>query len=93
MTIRTDKKEVRGANGTPDPEVMRNSFPEPRKKEVWVFFFFAREYGLERVIYVRCDHQGNKKVRPGAWGGACYTRAFGEGPCNFESWSSDVDDT
>ncbi|GFW99062.1 hypothetical protein TNCV_3008321 [Trichonephila clavipes] len=23
----------------------------------------------------------------------CYTRAFGDGPRNFEPWSSDVDDT
>ncbi|GFX73739.1 hypothetical protein TNCV_4290551 [Trichonephila clavipes] len=23
----------------------------------------------------------------------CYTRAFGDGPSNFEPWSSDVDDT
>ncbi|GFW21664.1 hypothetical protein TNCV_4281791 [Trichonephila clavipes] len=25
--------------------------------------------------------------------GAVYTRAFGDGPRNFEPWSSDVDDT
>ncbi|GFW96644.1 hypothetical protein TNCV_2847011 [Trichonephila clavipes] len=27
------------------------------------------------------------------WIGARYTRAFGDGPRNFEPWSSDVDDT
>ncbi|GFV95827.1 hypothetical protein TNCV_1728771 [Trichonephila clavipes] len=29
-----------------------------------------------------------------AWGNSqSYTRAFGDGPRNFEPWSSDVDDT
>ncbi|GFX61638.1 transposable element Tcb2 transposase [Trichonephila clavipes] len=40
----------------------------------------ARSPDLSPIEHIR-DHSGR------------YTRAFGDGPRNFEPWSSDVDDT
>ncbi|GFW77657.1 uncharacterized protein TNCV_133481 [Trichonephila clavipes] len=45
--------------------------------------------GGRDVVYVKLvEAQG-----PPAGVVGCYTRAFGDGPRNFEPWSSDVDDT
>ncbi|GFW22555.1 putative DD41D transposase [Trichonephila clavipes] len=41
-------------------------------------------------VYVKTPLHPEKLT---VWCALCYTRAFGDGPRNFEPWSSDVDDT
>ncbi|GFV16654.1 hypothetical protein TNCV_4418411 [Trichonephila clavipes] len=54
---------------------------------------------VKREIAVNWDARANEYTRQGEVVGFCImmnicrTRAFGDGPRNFEPWSSDVDDT
>ncbi|GFU66085.1 hypothetical protein TNCV_4480311 [Trichonephila clavipes] len=54
-------------------------------------------YSIKTVAPVFLRYRGERTLV--AWHSSssrpitCYTRAFGDGPRNFEPWSSDVDDT
>ncbi|GFU01571.1 hypothetical protein TNCV_655191 [Trichonephila clavipes] len=51
-----------------------------------------------RVLFRDSDQESKTRIRKNALRtgprqAVDYTRAFGDGPRNFEPWSSDVDDT
>ncbi|GFU97112.1 uncharacterized protein TNCV_2125461 [Trichonephila clavipes] len=59
---------------------------------VGVFGMFERSKHLRKLQYSKYYGDGDSKAFE-AVKSICYTRAFGDGPRNFERWSSDVSDT
>ncbi|GFX19753.1 hypothetical protein TNCV_2076601 [Trichonephila clavipes] len=71
----------------PSPQKSRSSL-----REVLQHFGASKSGDLSCPVHVRLTKEGLKTLLIPSTA-LSYTRAFGDGPRNFEPWSRDVDDT